>query len=62
MAVLTKAFLFNLAVSLFHDRNQSSIDGVDVKWADVRVDAFEITQSIQTMSQSIRFLLKSARS
>jgi len=56
VAVLTKAFFFNLAVSLFHDRNQSSIDGVDVKWADIRVDALEITQSIQTMSQSIPLL------
>jgi hypothetical protein len=56
VAVLAKAHLNGLAVSLFHERYQSLIDGVDVRRANIRVDAFEITQSIQTLSHTVPLL------
>ncbi len=51
--LLGRAFGAKLPVSLFHGPNDALITGVDVRFAAVRVDGVEATQSIQDLNQSV---------
>jgi hypothetical protein len=51
--LLASAQRAEFAVSLFHDSGQVLITGVDVRAALVRVDAAEIVQSVQSLSNSV---------
>lgn len=51
--LLGRAFGAGLPVSLFHDASDSIITGVDVRFASIRVEAVEVTQSIQDLNQSV---------
>lgn len=51
--LIASAFGAGLPVSIFHDLNGSEITGVDVRFADIRVDGIEVTQTIQNLNQSV---------
>ncbi|HVL22816.1 MAG TPA: hypothetical protein VM450_01970 [Thermomicrobiales bacterium] len=52
-ATLVHALTRGLPVTLTHTAGSSEIEGVDVRFAKVRVDAIEVTQSIQNLTQTV---------
>jgi hypothetical protein len=54
--VLMKARNARIPVSVFHDPGQSTIYGVDLRNAAIQVDGVEVTQAIQTLSNTIPML------
>ncbi len=59
--LIGRAFGAGLPVSIFHDGTGSEITGVDVRFADLRVDGIEVTQTIQNLNHSVPLIaLKSA--
>ena len=59
--LIGRAFGAGLPVSIFHDPGGSEITGVDVRFADVRVDSIEVTQAIQDLNHSVPLIaLKAA--
>jgi hypothetical protein len=42
-----------LPITIFHDGSDSEVTGVDVRFADVRVDGIEVTQTIQNLNHSV---------
>ena len=59
--LIGRAFGAGLPISIFHDAGGSEITGVDVRFADVRVDGIEVTQAIQDLTHSVPLIaLKSA--
>jgi hypothetical protein len=51
--LLGGAFAAGLPVSLFHNVNDAIITGADVRFASIRVDGVEVTQSIQDLNHSV---------
>jgi hypothetical protein len=51
--LIGRAFGARLPVSLFHETNDALITGVDVRFADIRVDGIEVTQAIQSLNHSV---------
>jgi hypothetical protein len=51
--LIGRAFGGRLPVSLFHEMNDALITGVDVCFADIRVDGIEVTQAIQSLNHSV---------
>jgi len=51
--LIGRAFGAGLPVSIFHDAGGSEITGVDVRFADIRVDGIEVTQAIQDLNHSV---------
>jgi hypothetical protein len=51
--LLGRAFSARLPVTIFHESGDAVITGVDVRFADVRVDGIEVTQAIQNLNHSV---------
>jgi hypothetical protein len=51
--LIARAYGVGLPVTLFHDVGDIAITGVDVRFASIRVDAAEVTQSIQSLNHAV---------
>jgi hypothetical protein len=51
--LIGRAFGAALPVSLFHEPNDAEITGVDVRFAEIRIDGLEVTQAIQNLNHSV---------
>jgi hypothetical protein len=51
--LIARAYGAGLPVTLFHDAGDIAITGVDVRFASIRVDGAEVTQSIQSLNHAV---------
>jgi hypothetical protein len=51
--VLARAHAAGLPVTLTHDSARTEIEGVDLRFAQVRVEGIEVTQAIQNLSHAV---------
>src|SRR5947208_9939286 len=51
--LIARAYGAGLPVTLFHDFGDIAITGVDVRFASIRVDGAEVTQSIQSLNHAV---------